>query len=127
MNYLELPNDPEKFFSADYETARERFRELADELKAGTFSYSVCSREDLTIDVALIGQSDKPAVVISSGVHGVEGFFGSAIQLALMFQFTKDPKFLSTCPCQFILIHAVNPYGFQTVSYTHLRAHETLR
>jgi len=115
MNYLESPNDLEKFFSADYENARARFRELADELKARTFSCSVCSEEDLTIDVAVIGQSNKPAVVVSSGVHGVEGFFGSAIQLALMFQFTKDPKFLSTCPCQFILIHAVNPYGFKNL------------
>ena len=115
MNYLELPNNPEKFFSEDYETARTRFRELADELKARTFSYSVCSEEDLTIDIAAIGPSNKPAVVVSSGVHGVEGFLGSAIQLALMFQLTKDPEYLSTCPCQFILVHAVNPYGFQNL------------
>ena len=98
MNYSELPNDLEKFFSEDYETARERFKGLADELNATTYSYSVCTEQDLTIDVAVIGQSNKPAVVISSGVHGVEGFFGSAIQLALMFQLTKGPEFLSNCP-----------------------------
>lgn len=115
MHYPELPNDLEKFFSEDYETARERFKGLADELNATTYSYSVCTEQDLTIDVAVIGQSNKPAVVISSGVHGVEGFFGSAIQLALMFQLTKGPEFLSNCPCQFILIHAVNPYGFHNI------------
>ena len=115
MNYTEQPNDLERFFSGDYETARSRFRDLANELHATTFSHSVSQEDDLTIDVAVIGQSNKPAVVVSSGMHGVEGFFGSAVQLALMFQFTKNPESLSNCPCQFILIHAVNPYGFQNL------------
>jgi len=115
MNYPKLPDDLERFFSGDYETARSRFRDLADELHATAFSHSVSSEQDLTIDVAVIGQSNKPAVVVSSGVHGVEGFFGSAIQLALMFQLKNDPDFLSNCPCQFVLIHAVNPFGFQNL------------
>ena len=115
MNYPKLPNDLEQFFSVDYQNARERFIGLADELNATTHSYSVCAEQNLTIDVAVIGQSNKPAVAISSGVHGVEGFFGSAIQLALMFQLKKDSEFLDNCPCQFILIHAVNPYGFQNL------------
>lgn len=113
MDYPELPSDLERFFSVDYQTARERFRASADALDAVTYSHSVCSEQDLTIDVAVIGPANKPAVVVSSGVHGVEGFFGSAIQLALMFQLTENPQFLSDCRCQFILIHAVNPYGFK--------------
>ena len=115
MNFPELPNDLERFFSVDYQTARERFIGLADELNATTYSHSVCAEQNLTIDVAVIGRSDKPAVAISSGVHGVEGFFGSAIQLALMFQLAKDADFLTNCPCKFVLIHAVNPYGFQNL------------
>ena len=115
MNYPELPHDLENFFSPDYETAKRRFRESAHQLNAATHSRTLCPDQDLTIDVAVIGQSNKPAVAISSGVHGVEGFFGSAIQLALMFQLRNDPEFLSSCPCQFILIHAVNPYGFKNL------------
>jgi hypothetical protein len=39
--------------------------------------------EDLTIDVALWGNlRAHKMIVISSGLHGVEGFFGSAVQLA---------------------------------------------
>ena len=115
MNYPQLPNDLEEFFSADYETARERFRGLADELGATIYSHSICCEQNLTIDAAVIGQSNKPAVAISSGVHGIEGFFGSAVQLALMFQLTQDADFLKNCPCQFVLIHAVNPYGFKNL------------
>jgi predicted deacylase len=48
-------------------------------------------------------------VVLSSGVHGVEGFMGSAIQLAWLDQF--DVKNASGGP-RFVLIHAINPYGF---------------
>ena len=110
-----MPSDYENFFSVDYQSARDRFKALADELKATTFSYSVCPEQNLTMDVAVIGQSNKPAIVISSGVHGVEGFFGSAIQLALMSQLSKAPAAQETCPCQFILVHAVNPYGFQNL------------
>lgn len=115
MNFPELPNNPESFFSVDYKTAREQFRGLAEELNAKNHSHAICPGQDLTLDVAVIGQPDKPAVAVSSGVHGVEGFFGSAIQLALMFQLAKNPEYLSSCPCQFILIHAVNPYGFQNL------------
>ena len=115
MNFPECSSGLENFFSEDYEAARERFRGLAEELKATSHWYSVCPERDLTIDVAVIGHSNLPAVVISSGVHGVEGFLGSAIQLALMSQLTKDPDYLSACACQFILIHAINPYGFQNL------------
>lgn len=115
MNQPELLNNPERFFSVDYKAARSRFRGLAEELNATNHSYTICPEQDLTLDVAVIGQSNKPAVVVSSGVHGVEGFFGSAIQLALMFQLAHHLEYLDTCPCQFILVHAVNPYGFQNL------------
>jgi len=48
-------------------------------------------------------------VVTSSGVHGVEGFFGSAIQLALLDrigQSNAEPHI------RHVLIHGVNPFGF---------------
>ncbi len=67
------------------------------------------SRDELGVDVAVLGESDAPAVVVSSGVHGVEGFFGSAVQLALLDRLSQA----NTRPSvQFVLIHGINPFGF---------------
>jgi hypothetical protein len=40
---------------------------------------------DLSINVAFAG-SEQPSrvLIVTSGLHGVEGFFGSAIQVALL-------------------------------------------
>jgi hypothetical protein len=49
--------------------------------------------EKLAIDVALIGTQDASRLVmISSGVHGVEGFAGSAIQLSILAQLKTLPE-----------------------------------
>ena len=64
------------------------------------------------IDVAIVGQDGHPTVVTSSGVHGVEGFMGSAVQLALLNRLAKkglEPDI------RHVLIHAVNPFGFSTL------------
>ena len=45
----------------------------------------------------------------SSGVHGVEGFFGSAVQQALLLrlnQANSEPNYRD------VFIHGVNPFGF---------------
>ena len=65
--------------------------------------------EELAIDVAVIGSLDSgKAIMSSSGVHGVEGYPGSAIQLSIMDKLAKSPPFDDHAV---ILIHAVNPYG----------------
>src|SRR3712207_6826574 len=76
-------------FSPDYSTARSRFREAALRLKCHLEAHSIeqvaPNGEDLTIDVAILGASEpQKIVVVSSGLHGVEGFFGSAVQIALL-------------------------------------------
>ena len=65
--------------------------------------------EELAIDVAVIGSLESgKAIMSSSGVHGVEGYPGSAIQLSIMDKLAKAPPFDDHAV---ILIHAVNPYG----------------
>ena len=53
-------------------------------------------------------------VVVSSGLHGVEGYFGSAVQLALL-----EGEDVVRGHCRsgvaLVLIHALNPYGFAWV------------
>ncbi|MFT7520475.1 MAG: hypothetical protein ACI9MC_002624 [Kiritimatiellia bacterium] len=102
-------------FSADYLSARARFREAAEsrgaQLEALPIDQVGPSGEALTIDVAILGSTTpRRAVVISSGVHGVEGYFGSAVQVDLL-----ERSLLSyTAPddCALVFLHAVNPYGF---------------
>lgn len=102
-------------FSPDYEAARARFRAGAHALGARVQSLGIGHTgpdgEELTIDVALWGsESPARAVVVSSGLHGVEGFFGSAVQCAMM----EDVLGGWSPPDDgaLVLIHALNPYGF---------------
>ena len=65
--------------------------------------------EPLCIDVAIVGSLQSGKVLLSSsGVHGVEGYPGSAIQLANMDDLSKEKPFNNHA---IIFIHAINPYG----------------
>jgi predicted deacylase len=93
------------YFSADYHIARQNFCNKAATLGWRQESYPVW--QDLSIDVAIkIVAPDQPTIIVSSGLHGGEGFFGSAVQLALL-----DSSSLTT-DLNWVFIHALNPYGF---------------
>lgn len=65
----------------------------------------------LSIDVAVGGASaPRKALVLSSGLHGVEGFFGSAAQLAYLE--TLSDEWWPSHDSAVVLIHALNPFGF---------------
>ncbi|MBT3221975.1 MAG: DUF2817 domain-containing protein [Proteobacteria bacterium] len=102
-------------FSPDYVAARARFRSAAHALHCSLEALPIGQRspegEELTIDVARLG-SDKPekVVIVSSGLHGVEGIFGSAVQAALLEDHLGGWK--PPSKGALILIHALNPYGF---------------
>ena len=51
-------------------------------------------------------------IIISSGLHGVEGFFGSAVQLAFLDQLLNKTYLQQRIQDRLIFIHALNPYGF---------------
>ena len=53
---------------------------------------------------------------MSSGVHGVEGFFGSAVQLAWLSRQAAGER--PPNDGAVVLIHAVNPYGFAKLRRT---------
>ena len=101
----------ESHFSKTYTEARRRFIDAATAAGATLKSYRIDtqSQEDLTIDVAIIGPDTAPTVVTSSGVHGVEGFFGSATQHALLDNLRQAK---SQNHIRHVLIHGVNPFGF---------------
>ncbi len=102
-------------FSPDYTAARARFRSSSLALGAGLEEHPIGQRgpegEELTIDVARLGADDaRRVLVISSGLHGVEGFLGSAVQAALLEEELggwRPPR-----GAALVLIHALNPYGY---------------
>ena len=71
----------ERYFSRSYAEARRRFIEAARAVDATVHSYVIdaAAEKNLTIDVAIVSAESDPALVVSSGIHGVEGFFGSAV------------------------------------------------
>ena len=56
-------------------------------------------------------ETPKRLLVVTSGLHGVEGFLGSAIQLALINQWQEQLNSLRENAV--LLVHALNPFGFE--------------
>jgi hypothetical protein len=100
----------EQYFSADYAAARERFLRAAEpvgEVLGLPLDVLGPRGEPLAIDIAWIGSpAPSRALVHTSGMHGIEGFAGSAIQLALLQQPVAVPP-----DAALVLVHALNPYG----------------
>jgi hypothetical protein len=98
-------------FSPDYATARDRFRAAASNAGARLHSLPLEATGpdglDLTIDIAHLGAEQPDTVVLHScGLHGVEGFAGSAIQLQLLASLPDLPA-----GCALVLVHPLNPFG----------------
>lgn len=107
------PTEAELFYSIDYFVARDRFRAKAAqvgwELKSYLLDVAGPRGEELTVDVALSpGRSSAPVLVVSSGLHGVEGIFGSAVQLAWLNRYEGGKNH----PIRQVLVHSLNPHGF---------------
>ena len=101
-----------RWFSETYEDARERFRGCAEAKGGELHTLEIAARgpndESLTIDIAWFGgKTPKRVMLHSSGLHGVEGFAGSAIQLERLdnetFELLEDEAI--------IFVHVLNPYG----------------
>ena len=99
------------YFSPDYAAARERFRASARVAGAAPHMLELAARgpsgEALTIDIAWLGaQQPRRVFLHTCGLHGVEGFAGSAIQLALL----AHPPAVDA-QSAVVLVHVLNPYG----------------
>lgn len=110
-------------FSDNYAQARATFREAAArrnaQLQAAVLPGHLGAQgEELSIDSAYLGtEGCKKVLVVSSGVHGPEGFCGSGCQVAAL----HDDELLSRLEAAdigLLLIHGVNPYGFSHLQRT---------
>lgn len=102
------------FFSQNYTTARDRFRNACESLRLSVDSVahplSGPEQESLSTDVVTLGNPEAPnQLLLCSGTHGVEGFCGSACQLQWLSG--EAVKELPPTIC-ITIIHAINPFGF---------------
>jgi hypothetical protein len=102
------------FFSESYFQARERFRLASTQLGWQHEAHAIEARgpqgEELTLDFsASPAPADAPILLITSGVHGVEGFFGSAVQLMILEELKTSPL---PAGSRVVMIHGISPYGF---------------
>ena len=103
-------------FSQSYAEARTKFLTATDAagLDVASHIHPLRGRDDetLAMDVALDGPADARALlIVSSACHGVEGFCGSGVQIALL----RDAEWLATQRASgvaVLYVHALNPHGF---------------
>jgi uncharacterized protein DUF2817 len=116
-------SDLDRAFSHTYAEARDKFLAAAKRFGAAVESKVHPARrgaegEELAVDTALVGPDDAASLLcILSGTHGVEGFCGSGVQIALL----DDASFRAAVDksgAAVLLYHAVNPYGFSHLQRT---------
>src|SRR5438874_5154353 len=98
-------------FFTDFFPARTVFREMVESNGGGLDVLPLHATgprgETLGIDIAWFGDKvPRRAVLHSSGLHGVEGFAGSAIQIQALRELPRVPD-----DTALFLVHILNPYG----------------
>ncbi len=106
--------DALSYFAHDYAGARDKFREAARTAGARlTEHVNPASGPEglpLTTDVAALGPPNAATtLIVNSGTHGAEGFFGSAVQVGWLRGRAMRPL---PAGLQVVLVHAINPFGF---------------
>lgn len=111
------------FFSSNYQAARRAFLAAARQAGAETEAFPLPQPgrqgEELAIDTACIRPRSgaRRLFLMTSATHGVEGFCGSACQLALLHdRALRD--YAGENGIALLLVHALNPYGFSWLSRT---------
>ncbi len=111
--------DARAAFSHSYSSARKRFFDAAQAhgLEVESYKQRMPGRdkETLSMDVVLDGPTDADRLlIVSSGVHGVEGFCGSGVQVFAL----HDEAFRDQARergVAVLYLHAINPYGFSHI------------
>lgn len=108
---ISLPRPSGFYYSATYLQARTKFLSAAQGAGAHVLHLPLkaqgTDKQPLFIDIAWLGTKNPQKVLLhTSGLHGVEGFAGSAVQIALLAQppaLAKDDAL--------VIVHCLNPFG----------------
>ena len=121
------PDDPDvtvdqsklTYFHDTYHECRNAFVAQAEKLKERLDSVEIFASQlesktdnDLTIDFCYIPAKDTTLklLVLNSGIHGIEGFTGSAVEQMIMAELL-EPEMFSEMGV--LIIHAMNAWGFK--------------
>lgn len=103
------------FFRSNYDESREQFLKLQTmpasypEISVKKLEFADPYDSQLITDVAWV-QAKKPnthLIIVVSGLHGIEGFVGSAVQSRMLTNIKPNIK------SDYLFVHALNPYGFK--------------
>jgi hypothetical protein len=108
--------NPVDCFAQNYAEARQKFLAAAEDadLDVHIHPHPMLGRDGelLALDVVRDGPRDADALlIVSSGCHGIEGFCGSGVQVALL----RDAAWRRAAReagVAVLYLHALNPYGF---------------
>ncbi len=111
--------DEEEVFSRSYAQARAKFLQATQAAGLHVTSYPLAlpgrDGEALAVDAAWQGPRNAVRLLLlTSGVHGVEGYGGSGAQTALL----QDSAWMEQANASGIAVlyvHALNPYGFSHI------------
>lgn len=107
------------YFQESYDQSRSSFIQAAQkaqqvrpDMTLGGLPLKTAADPDLTINYCHIPARKTPArlLILSSAVHGVEGYVGSAVQQMFLNELLEE---INTDELGILLIHGVNPYGFK--------------
>ena len=106
-------------FSLNYAQARAKFLEAAEAAGLHVTSYPLAlsgrDGEALAVDAAWQGpRQAAKLLLLTSGVHGVEGYAGSGAQTALL----REQAWMeqaSASGMAVLYVHGLNPYGFSHI------------
>lgn len=117
----EVSEEAQVYFSETYEEARENFlsgvgklNSVYDNMEISKIKVPSKSGLDLFVDYAYIPAQDTNInlLILTSGIHGLEGFTGNAVQMMVMNEVLK-PELLKRTGL--LVVHGLNPYGFKVI------------
>ena len=107
--------DVQRCFASEYVTARQQFLDRAERMDLDVESVPISKKgphdEILSTDYIWFGSKDATKLILhTSGVHGVEGFPGSAAAVHILDGLRKKQLILPD-DCAIAFAHIINPWG----------------
>lgn len=110
------------YFKQSYQECREQFLRLAQKVPGYDLKNITIPSEtdkELITDLAYFPVANaKKLVIINSGMHGIEGFVGSAMQAQFIENYLLNPSGVAKKKersFSVLMIHSMNPYGFKNL------------